>query len=270
MSVQPTPRVDLAPSSHELTFVSWNVRGCAGRRDFDPHASAAVLLSCGADVAALQECGSDEHGREHAEAIARSLGFAHVAFGANVVRGKWRYGNALVSRHPLADTANVALPGVSGAEARGCVLARVRLGNGATILTGSAHLGLGASERTRQAMRLVDETRLAAGEPLLLGADGNDWFPGADTRALRRRFRDAWKTHGIGRRATYPSRFPVLRLDHVYVGGDIVVLRCEHSDGAHVRSASDHLPVIANVRVAYSEPCSSDRSSQPGSLPPAC
>lgn len=255
------PRVLAGHSFREITFVSWNVRGCASRRDFDPHAAADVLQSSGADIAALQECGSDGEGREHAEAIARSLGFAHVAFGANLVRGNWRYGNALVSRFPLEEIENVPLPGAAGSEARGCVVARARLDGGASLLAASAHLGLASGERARQALQLVDEARFPSGEPVLLGADGNDWFPGADTRALRARFRDAWKASGVGWRATYPSRFPVFRLDHVYVDGEVEVVRCAHSDGAHIRAASDHLPVIARVRVAYYRACSSDRSA---------
>lgn len=261
----------LAPRTRELTFVSWNVHGCAGRRGLDPHAAAAVLLANGADIAALQECGTDERGREHAEAIAHSLGFGHVAFGVNLERGLWRYGNALISRYPLTRAANVPLPFAEDAEPRGCVLARVDLGDDASLLAGSAHFGLGAVERVEQAEALVREARIASAESILLGMDGNDWFPGPDTRTLRAHFEDAWRSNGSGPRATYPARFPVLRLDHVYSRGDLHILRCEHSDAAHARSVSDHVPVRVRARVAYSAACSSDRSSsQAGSSSPAC
>lgn len=241
--------------------MSWNVHGCAGRRGFDPHAAAAVLLSLGADVAALQECGTDEKGREHAEAIAHSLGFAHVAFGPNLERGIWRYGNALVSRFPLTRAENLSLPYAEDAEPRGCVSARVDLGGGATIIAASAHLGLGAFERAEQAAALVKHPRLASGAPLLLGVDGNDWFPGPDTRALRSHFSDAWRSAGAGTRGTFPASMPLLRLDHVYTRGDLHILRCEHSDAAHARLVSDHVPVRARARVVYSQACSSDRGS---------
>lgn len=236
--------------------MSWNVRGCAGRRRFDPHAVADALFAQGADVIALQECGSDG-GREHAEAIAHSLG-THVAFGANLVRGGWRYGNALLSRFPLEGPENLPLPGPANAEPRGCLTALVRIAPDLALRAASAHLGLGVRERAEQASVLATHPLFAGDVPVAVGLDANDWFPGRDTRRLRARFRDAWRVaektapeddHRGSPRATYPAAFPLLRLDHVYVDDAVHVVRCRHADAPRIRSTSDHLPVVARLRV---------------------
>jgi endonuclease/exonuclease/phosphatase family metal-dependent hydrolase len=48
---------------------------------------------------------------------------------------------------------------------------------------------------------------------------------------------------------TFPSRFPLLRLDHCYVGAAIEVVSVDVLRTAAVRRASDHLPVVVELEV---------------------
>ena len=49
------------------------------------------------------------------------------------------------------------------------------------------------------------------------------------------------------RLATWPARFPLLRLDHVWIGKDIGVAGVTVPRDALTRSASDHLPIVADL-----------------------
>ena len=48
-------------------------------------------------------------------------------------------------------------------------------------------------------------------------------------------------------RPTFPARFPVLRLDHVFTNRRARIIRYEVIDTPLARSASDHLPLLAIV-----------------------
>lgn len=231
-----------APARSELTFATWNIHGCHPGAPFDAAAVADVIARTGAGVVALQEAGAMYGGVDQAVSVARLLGM-HAIAGPNVTRlgGRWTCGNALLTSLPVIESVNHDLS-VEGAERRGCLVARLALPGGGELLAASAHLGLRHGERTRQARRLA-EIFEPEDAPLLLGADGNDWFPGRDTRALRESLVDAWSAAGIGTGATYPAALPLLRIDHVYVRG-AAVERCETAQSG---SASDHRPVVARV-----------------------
>ncbi|MET0413782.1 MAG: endonuclease/exonuclease/phosphatase family protein [Polyangiaceae bacterium] len=48
-------------------------------------------------------------------------------------------------------------------------------------------------------------------------------------------------------RATWPARFPLLRLDHVWIGKSIRVAGVSVPRDALTRTASDHLPIVADL-----------------------
>lgn len=233
----------MAPARSELTFVTWNIHGCHPGAPFDAAAIADVIARTGAHVVALQEAGALVGGVDQAVAVARLLGMQAIA-GPNVTRlgGRWTCGNAILTSLPVIESATNHDLSVEGAERRGCLVARLALPGGGDLLAASAHLGLRHGERTRQARRLA-ELFGTEDAPLLLGIDGNDWFPGRDTRTLRGSLVDAWSVAGTGAGATYPAALPLLRIDHVYVRG-AAVERCESAPSG---SASDHRPVVARV-----------------------
>ena len=59
--------------------------------------------------------------------------------------------------------------------------------------------------------------------------------------ALRRA---AAGTRTAGPTPTFPSAFPVLRIDHVFVTGDVRGARMHAPDEPLTRLASDHLPLV--------------------------
>jgi endonuclease/exonuclease/phosphatase family metal-dependent hydrolase len=67
-------------------------------------------------------------------------------------------------------------------------------------------------------------------------------LPGPILRLLRSHLRDAAVEAG-SRRATYPSLWPLLRLDRAYVDDGVQVLACGVVNDPRTRRASDHLPL---------------------------
>jgi endonuclease/exonuclease/phosphatase family metal-dependent hydrolase len=197
-----------------MRVVSWNVHGCVGAdRRFDPDRTASA--------AAWSNGGCTPHG----------------------------FGNATLSRGALAAEETYDLS-VRGHEPRLCLVALlveppVRLAN--------VHLGLLPGERRAQLGVLLDELGPLgphpAVAPTVLAGDFNDFPRGAVSRALERVFVDAARAAAARPPRTFPSRRPLLRLDRLYVAGAVEVLACwvDASDAA--RAASDHLPVVAELRV---------------------
>ena len=210
-----------------MRLVSWNIHGGVGRdgrRDLDR--VARVLREARCDAAALQEVGDPHRSvqgedrshevADHAAHLGKLLGW-YVAYGPTLVLAGRPYGNAVLSRHPIVRVRNYDLS-VRGHEPRGCLRADLDLGGRALHLF-NLHLGLSGGERRRQAA-------------MLLSAD---------------LLRDAARLAGV-RQATWPAKFPLLRLDRAYVDAAIEVLGCAVLESAEARLASDHLPLWMELR----------------------
>jgi endonuclease/exonuclease/phosphatase family metal-dependent hydrolase len=55
----------------------------------------------------------------------------------------------------------------------------------------------------------------------------------------------------LRRRRTYPGVFPVLHLDHIYYDGAVEVVKLELPRTRLALLASDHLPLVAELRVQF-------------------
>jgi endonuclease/exonuclease/phosphatase family metal-dependent hydrolase len=55
----------------------------------------------------------------------------------------------------------------------------------------------------------------------------------------------------LRRRRTYPGVFPVLHLDHIYYEGLVEVVKVELPRTRLSLMASDHLPLVADLRVQF-------------------
>ncbi len=95
----------------------------------------------------------------------------------------------------------------------------------------------------RQLVRTLDD---APTRPQIVMGDFNTPPESVGFDPLRRQYRDAFDVAGVGYRPTWPFPVPLLKLDYVWVGSNIIVERCEHL----WTTASDHKPVIVSVRIA--------------------
>ena len=163
--------------------------------------------------------------------------------GVTVHRADGTYGNAILTRLPLQGVATFDLS-VRTREARGGI--RVDLGFQEQVLhIFNVHLGLRSRERAAQVTWLVERHILwddRTGPRIVIG-DLNEWFPGRVGRALRREFTS------LRRRLTHPAFMPLWALDRIYWdhavrGESLRVHRTRLS-----RVASDHLPLVASLRI---------------------
>ena len=109
------------------------------------------------------------------------------------------------------------------------------------------HFGLIPASRLRQALQLrrYIAREVPLDEALLVAGDFNDW----GTRVQRLLRVDALKGFEGERTLTYPSRFPVAQLDHIYARG-MLPLSLQAPRGRVWRRMSDHLPLIAEFQLA--------------------
>jgi endonuclease/exonuclease/phosphatase family metal-dependent hydrolase len=235
--------------------MSWNIHGMRGRDGrYDPERVAAVIEEARPDVAGLQEVGALGGPGElldPAGTLARLTGLAQ-AYGLTELRGGFPYGNCILSRYPIAATRSYDLS-VPRREKRGCLRADVDLGEAGALHVFNVHLGLDRRERRRQAAQLLSADILrdaALAYPLVLVGDFNAWSSrSAVPRWLRRQLVDA-AVVAEAARPTFPSVFPLVRLDRAYVGAALRVLGCAVHDSQLARLASDHLPLLLDVELA--------------------
>lgn len=227
-----------------FTVASYNIHKCAGLdRRVDLDRIAEVLQEIDADLVGLQEVFWPQ-----ADALAERLG-VQVAMGPTRERDGLAYGNAVLTRLAIrgSRTFDLSQP---DREPRGGIRLDLEmpLGQDGLLHLFNVHFGLKIRERASQVRMLVREHILhdeLTGPRVVVG-DLNEWFwfPGAVGRALRR------ELHGPRIRRTHPAPLPLFPLDRIYWdrGLDVDGFRVHRSRLARV--ASDHLPVVARLRVA--------------------
>lgn len=230
--------------------MTYNVHSFIGTdRVYDPERIARVIEAAAADVVALQEVDFGRGDRMEPAAVerlaARLRMRCHFTFTREGKNG--HFGNAVLTRHELSLVAEGTLPRRRD-ETRAVQLLRVR-GEGFELHLMNTHLSVKLRERKSQVSALLGAdwlTRAGLDIPLVVCGDFNATPLSGAYRSLRRQLVDV-QSVWAERRATWPSRLPLLRLDHVFVGPGVQVQACAVLDDALARSASDHLPLTADL-----------------------
>ena len=236
-----------------LRVVSYNIHKCVGTdRRYLPDRIRDTIAHFDPDVVMLQEV-SDGQKRakfhRQIDVIGDLLGMRHRTWFPNAkCLGGGRYGNAVLSRHPVAESRNIELHHPLG-KRRSVLHAKVHIRGMRSLHVFNAHLGLTQFLRVHQLKRFLANptlTRLHPDEPVVLAGDFNDvWgslgrklLEPAGFRAMPRRIR------------TFPSWLPFQSLDWVYVRGELDLVDVRRGDHDVARRASDHLPLVAELRMA--------------------
>jgi endonuclease/exonuclease/phosphatase family metal-dependent hydrolase len=236
-----------------LRIATYNVHSCFGTdRRLDPARIAEVIAECEADIIALQEVDvarARSGGIDQAQTIANHLRMASHFHPALHLEEE-RYGDALLTALPTRLVKAEGLP--SRGEPRGALWVEVPVDD-VKLQIFVTHLGLLGAERVRQTEALIGPGWLGAAMPegarIVLAGDLNAVSRSASYRLLARRLRDAQVEAGGGRKATFPSRLPLLRIDHIFVGDGIRVLNTFVHNSPLARRASDHLPLCADLEI---------------------
>lgn len=234
-----------------LRVATYNVHACIARDGRGVARVADLLASLDCDVVALQEIdvGRLRTGAFHqAEEIARRLGFG-FAFGAAWDRGaSGAYGNAVLSRFPIVGSRTRALPEARGlrCEPRSVIEARIATPGG-EIEVWCTHLGVRRHEREAQGRALVETVGARSSRtPLVLLGDLNAGTDAPLVRALAAELFDARRA-ATTRTPTYPARWPIFALDHIFVSAPLSVREARTPRTPAAAVASDHLPLLATL-----------------------
>jgi endonuclease/exonuclease/phosphatase family metal-dependent hydrolase len=222
-----------------LRVLTWNVHSCIGTdRRFDAGRVRACIAAIDPDIAALQEVDSRRDRRDGFDLLGDCLG-DHRAEARTIRTPDGDYGHMLLSRREMTGWVHHDVS-FRRREPRSLIEALVKF-DGSTIGVLSAHLGLSRRERRFQADQLAV---LAAADnvPTVIAGDFNEPTGfGAATRRLRRHFLST------GRRATFPSRWPLFPLDRIWFEPSLELVATGVWEDA--RGASDHLPLWADFRL---------------------
>jgi endonuclease/exonuclease/phosphatase family metal-dependent hydrolase len=243
--------------------MTYNVHSCVGvDGKLDVGRIAAVISQCRPDIVALQELdvGRARTGTvDQAHDIATKLGMS-FHFHAAVKVEEEEYGDAILTTLPerlVRSGPLPTLPRMRGLEPRGALWVAMKV-EGVELQVINTHLGLVPLEQRRQVAGLLGEDWLGNADfqdPAILLGDFNATSRYAVYRQLCGRLRDAqvslpkrtrwWRTV-----PTFPSRAPMLRIDHMFVSKSIVVEAVHAPGGALCKTASDHLPLVADFHIA--------------------
>lgn len=175
----------------------------------------------------------------------------HIAYGKNAVYQEGNHGNAILSKYPIVAHENIDISN-NRFERRGLLHATVQWPDGekaAPLHLLCVHLDLTQRGRDKQLERIVErvESQIPKDERLILAGDFNDWR-GLATHHFEERvgLKEVFYTlHGQHARS-FPSIFPMLSLDRIYVRGLTPIEAHCHADPPWSQ-LSDHLAIDATL-----------------------
>lgn len=234
----------------ELTFASYNIHKAVGLdRRRDPERILAVLHEIGADVVALQE--ADRRFGERASVLPRAAiddytpyRIAPLAMTSEAIG--W-HGNALLVRKDIAIHATQVIP-LPVLEPRGAICADLAAG-GKPLRVVGMHLDLSGLRRRHQLRAVLNHMRERhPGLPAVLMGDLNEWSAhGGALREFGRELAPTWQLLAPGR--SFPARRPLAMLDRIVASPEWRVIETSVHHSALAARASDHLPVLAKLKL---------------------
>jgi endonuclease/exonuclease/phosphatase family metal-dependent hydrolase len=250
-----TERPPERPNDH-IRVLTYNLRDLKD----DAGAVARVVRAINPDVACLQEVPRHPFSGHRIGALADACGLLWSGGGAH--GGGTVVLTALRLDQLAAHSARLPVTGRT-ARSRGYAAAVVAPPGGPSVIVVSVHLGLDPDERLQHARLVLDrlEGGAARTEPAptayVVAGDLNEPPGGPAWLALGGSLTDAATLDGAssGDGFTYSAREPRRRIDAVMVSKGVAVQSIRvagPADGvspADLLAASDHLPVVADLRI---------------------
>lgn len=217
-----------------LRLLTYNVRSL---RD-DRAVVTGTIRVCRPDVVCVQEAPRFLRWRTKCAALARESGLVVITGGRPA--GAMLLLAALRVR--VLDCQDLLLAKSRRLHQRGLAVAVVEVA-GERYTVASMHLSLDPAERLRQADEVLD--RLASyHDPLVLAGDLNETSGEPAWSRLETRLRDG------GGGPTSTARYPRRRIDGIFADPQLEFLSCDVPALPDLERASDHLPLLAEIRFA--------------------
>ncbi len=232
-----------------IRVLAYNVRSM---RD-DTDALARVITACAPDLVLVQEAPRFFRWRKKLARLAAASGQVVLTGGATAA------GPAILCslRATVERTEDVLLPLTPGLHRRGFATAVVTFG-GARLGVLSCHLSLRQDERHAQGGMLLDRLAALGVKHAVAGGDLNERPDGRTFRRLAAALQDCRAVSPWGGEFTSTAADPHQRIDALFATEGVEVLGCGVPLGlpgvreADLRAATDHLPVLAALRIPSS------------------
>lgn len=215
-----------------LRVMSYNVHGLAD----DRAALVSLVRDLEPDVLIVQEAPRRFRWRHKCAALADDTGLV-VAGGGQPALGNLLLVSLRVAVHEVWCTRYPLTP---GRHLRGAAFARGSVRGGRFTLSGT-HLATDPAERPSQAAVWKEQLSAIEG-PVIAAGDLNEGPGGSAWRMVE----DGLLT-ASDPVPTFPAALPARRIDGIFVSPDITVEKYEVVDDPRALSASDHLPVVADL-----------------------
>jgi len=233
-----------------LRVMTYNIHvGVGMDKKLDLQRIAAVINSERPDLVGLQEVDRGVKRTEGKDEILElaDLTKMHYAFAHNLDFQGGQYGVAILSRFPIRNIDHRKYENKREAERRGMIRVEVEFA-GQVVNFVTTHLDYqyedGRVFETEQLLKFLNDVK----GPVILVGDLNDEPAGGAYQLLLQTFKDAWldsRTKATG--LSYPADKPLKRIDYVFYRG---AKRIKSEKAWMVdTSASDHLPVVVELRV---------------------
>jgi len=247
------------PLPRTLRLLTYNVHSCMGMDGIvSPHRIARVIEREQPDIIALQEV--DVHrvrtqSADQAQVLAHYLDMEFHFHPAMQIE-KEQYGEAILSRFPMTRCRAAALPYRKHwlvNEPRGTLWVEFEFEGGRRLQLINTHFGLGRIERRLQAEALLGSDWLGSikkSDAVVLCGDLNSVRKSPVHRLLCTCLADAQEAlSGHIPQMTLPGYHPFGSVDHVLINAEIEITRIRVPRHRLARVASDHLPLVVDLRI---------------------
>ena len=206
-----------ASEPFRIRVLSYNIHHGAGvDGKLDLERIARVIKSVNPDIVALQECDQKTQrtgGVDQPAELAR-LTEMHGVFGENIRFGGGQYGNAVLSKFPIAKHENAHLPCFDDGEQRGMLICEIRPKElGTALLFCCTHLDHrpDSRERLASAKRINEWIQQRGQTPAILAGDLN----ATPSSSVLTEFSKAWRISNQQKLATVPVTKPSRQIDFI-------------------------------------------------------
>jgi endonuclease/exonuclease/phosphatase family metal-dependent hydrolase len=243
----------------ECRVMTYNIHGCVDANgDVNPLKIINIIRELEVDIAALQEVDAENpivKNRNQAKIISEALDLGYIYFPVEEKRPH-HFGLAVLSRFSFSKICCNRLPNLYpklDLRKRGAIRASIDTPAGKMHIV-NTHLSVFKLERRKQLNALLTNSRLPAvleNEPMVLCGDFNAGPSSATYKKLSKHLTDVQSisNKNSASKATFHSKSPAFQYDHIFVSSHFTIRNAEVKRTTDIETASDHLPLVAELAV---------------------
>lgn len=248
------------PPHTSLRVLTYNVHSCLcmdGK--LDPHRIAKVIAQYKPDIVALQELDVGRLRTKYTDQAHIISKFLQMEFHFHPVIHvqEERYGNAILTHLPIKLIKAGNLPLLANRpkyEPRGVIWVSVEV-NGTPVQIINTHFGFRREEHLPQVKALLGKEWLGSMHrhaAVILCGDFNFSPKSPAYNQLVKQFQDLQlDIKGHRPLKTFAGRFPRVRIDYIFGNSIIETLKIQVPRNHLTQNASDHLPLIADIKLRH-------------------